>query len=499
MTRRRGTVGRLDHNERVGDQVSDAGPARGNRPGAFPPLERVHLIGVGGAGMSGIARILLARGARVSGSDVKASTGLAVLEAQGGRMHVGHDPSNLGDARVVVSSSAIRADNPELVAAHERGIPVLARAAALAALMHDRVSVTVAGTHGKTTTTSMLVVALQGAHADPSFVIGGDLNEAGSGAHEGSGELFVAEADESDESFLLLSPYAAIVTNVAADHLDHYGDEAAVEKAFAAFVDRIAPNGFLVTCADDPGARRLAVDAAARGVDVRTYGQSPDSDLRLDRLRVWSSGTGFRAVHRGSRLGPVELAVIGRHNALDAAAAMLTGIGLGYPFGALAGALATFRGARRRFELKGVAKGVRVVDDYAHNPAKVAAALEAARVVAGSGRVLAAFQPHLFSRTAHFAADFALALGAADAVVVLDVYGAREDPVPGVSGQLVASAVPLPAGRVRFEPDASDAARHLAAIARPGDLVITLGAGDITLLGPHVLALLSEGPDEVDR
>lgn len=468
--------------------------------GAMPPaasapaLDRVHLVGVGGAGMSGIARILLARGARVSGSDAKESRALGALRALGAQVYVGHDPAYLGDATVVVTSSAIRPDNPEVLEAHARGLVMLPRAAALAALMRDRVAVAVAGTHGKTTTTSMLVVALQGCRLDPSFAIGADLNEAGSGAHEGSGRLFVAEADESDGSFLLLSPFAAVVTNVDADHLDHYGSAAAVEEAFARFADRIAPDGFLVTCADDAGAARLAARARQHGVAVRTYGESAEADLRLDALEVRPAGTSFRAVLHGSRLGLVDLAVVGRHNALDAAAALLTGLGLGQAFEPLAGALAGFGGARRRFELKGTARGVRVVDDYAHNPAKVAAALDAARVVAGSGRVLAAFQPHLYSRTQHFAREFGAALGKADEVVVLEVYGAREDPVPGVSGQLVADAVPLPAENVRFAPYAADAAAHLAAIARPGDLVVTLGAGDITMLGPQLLSLLLDRP-----
>ncbi|HVV31480.1 MAG TPA: UDP-N-acetylmuramate--L-alanine ligase [Mycobacteriales bacterium] len=460
-----------------------------------PDLDRVHLVGIGGAGMSGIARILLARGARVSGSDAKDSTALAVLRALGARIQVGHHADNLGDSEVVVTSSAIRPDNPELVAAVSRGLPVLPRAAALAALMRGRTAVTVAGTHGKTTTTSMLVVALQGCHADPSFVIGGDLNEVGSNAHEGTGTLFVAEADESDSSFLLLSPDAAIVTNVDVDHLDHFGSSDAVAEAFEAFVGRIAPGGFLVTCADNTGARLLADAARARGVEVLTYGESAEADLRLDDVTVRPDGTGFQPVHHGIRLAPVELAVVGLHNALDAAAAILTGLRLGFAVDPLATALAGFTGARRRFELKGSARGVRVIDDYAHNPTKVAAALAAARVVAGPGRVLAVFQPHLFSRTRHFATEFGAALGLADEVVVLEVYGAREDPVPGVSGQLVADAVPLPADRVRFTPYASDAVTHLVSEARPGDLIITLGAGDVTMLGPEVLASLLEPTD----
>jgi UDP-N-acetylmuramate--alanine ligase len=455
-------------------------------------LDRAHFVGIGGAGMSGIARILLARGAKVSGSDAKDSTTLAALRALGATIGLGHAAEYVRGASTVVISSAIRPDNPEVLAAHELGIPVVPRAAALAAVMEGRIAVTVAGTHGKTTTTSMLTIALQGCHADPSFAIGGDLNEAGSNAHEGSGRYFVAEADESDGSFLLLSPYAAIVTNVDADHLDFYGTAEAVADAFVAFAERIEPGGFLVTCADDPGARTLATAARARDIDVRTYGESPEADLVLSQLRIRPDGTSFRIVHQGRVLAPVELAVVGRHNALDAAAAIQTGLGLGFAYEPLVAALAEFAGARRRFELKGVARGVRVVDDYAHNPAKVAAALDAARVVAGNGRLLVAFQPHLFTRTMHFAQDFGAALGRADEVVVLDVYGAREDPIPGVSGELVAVAVPLPAEHVRFEPRADEAARYLAGRARRGDLVMTIGAGDVTFLGPQILALLDE-------
>jgi len=457
-------------------------------------LRRVHLIGIGGAGMSGIARILLARGSQVSGSDAKDSTTLAALRALGATVHVGHAASNVPDVDAVVISSAIRAENPELQAAQARGISVLPRAAALAALMGGRIAVTVAGTHGKTTTTSMLTIALQGCHADPSFAIGGDLNEIGSNAHEGTGQLFVAEADESDGSFLLLSPHAAIVTNVDADHLDFYGSAQAVADAFVDFVGRIEPGGFLVCCADDPGTRALAVAARDKGIDVRTYGESPDADFLLSDLDIRPDGTSFRVVHHGRVRTPVELTVVGRHNALDAAAAILTGLGLGFAYEPLVASLATFAGARRRFELKGSARGVRVVDDYAHNPAKVAAALAGGRVVAGNGRLIVAFQPHLFSRTQQFAAEFGAALGQADEVVVLDVYGAREDPVPGVSGELVAAAVPLPGEHVRFEPLADEAARYVAGIARRGDLVMTVGAGDVTFLGPQILRLI--GGDE---
>lgn len=457
-----------------------------------PNLERVHLIGIGGAGMSGIARILLARGAQVSGSDAKPSTTLSALRALGARCEVGHQEANLGDAATVVYSSAIRPTNPELAAARAQGRAVLPRAAALAALMSGRRSVCVAGTHGKTTTTSMLVVALQAARADPSFAIGADLNEVGSNAHEGSGALFVAEADESDGSFLLLRPDLAIVTNVDADHLDFYGQPEAVAAAFVRFAELLGPDGLLVACADDPGSRRLAAQAQAAGIRTQTYGESGDADLHLTEVQVRPDGTEFCLTLGGRRLGEVRLPVVGRHNALDAAGALAAGLALDQPFESLCAGLAQFRGARRRFEHKGDVAGIAVVDDYAHNPAKVAAALTAARVVAGAGRLLVAFQPHLYSRTARFAAEFGQALGLADEVVVLEVYAAREDPLPGVSGELVAAAIPLDADRVRFEPFAPQAAQWLADRAEPGDLVLTVGAGDVTLLGPMVLELLAE-------
>jgi UDP-N-acetylmuramate--alanine ligase len=459
-------------------------------------LGRVHFIGIGGAGMSGIARILLARGVSVSGSDAKESTALAALRALGATVHVGHAAEHLGRADTVVVSSAIRPANPEYAAARERGLRVLPRAAALASVMAGRRAVAVAGTHGKTTTTSMLTVALQHCGADPSFAIGGSLNESGANAHDGSGDVFVAEADESDGSFLLYTPLAAIVTNVEADHLDHYGTPAAVEAAFASFAGRVEPGGFLVVCADDPGARRLGELAAASGVDVRTYGRSDDADMRLEGLAVRAGGYEFEPVANGRRLGSIQLQVPGAHNALNAAAALSVGLGLGFPAGELREGLSGFTGTRRRFELKGMAQGIRVYDDYAHHPTELAAVLRAAREVVGEGRLVAAFQPHRYSRTAAFGEQMGLALGLADRVVVMDVYAAGEDPIPGVTGASVAAAVPLPAGEVAFEPSWTQVAARLVDAARPGDLVLTLGAGDITMIGPEVLGLLEPEKDE---
>jgi UDP-N-acetylmuramate--alanine ligase len=453
-------------------------------------LGRVHFVGIGGAGMSGIARILLARGIRVSGSDAKESRALAALRAVGATVHIGHAAEHVAGADTVVVSSAIRESNRELVGARERGLLVLPRAAALASVMAGRRAVAVAGTHGKTTTTSLLTVALQHCGADPSFAIGGQLNESGANAHNGSGEIFVAEADESDGSFLLYSPHAAIVTNVEADHLDHYGSAEAVDEAFVAFADRVATEGFLVTCADDPGARRLADAARARGVTVRTYGVDPAADMRIDGLEVRPGGSEFGLMVDGRFVADVELRIPGRHNALNAAAAFSAGRGLGFGASVLAEGLGSFTGTRRRFENKGSAAGIRVYDDYAHHPTELEATLRAARDMAGTGRVVVAFQPHRYSRTAAFRDEFGKALGLADAVVVMEVYSAGEHPIPGATGASIAAAVPLPLGHVLHEPSWSAVAARLATLARPGDLVMTLGAGDVTMIGPELLELL---------
>jgi UDP-N-acetylmuramate--alanine ligase len=458
-------------------------------------LGRVHFVGIGGAGMSGIARVLLARGARVSGSDARSSRTTAALTALGATVHTGHAASHVDHVDTVVVSTAIRQDNPELVAARERGLRVLLRAEALATLMAGRRGVAVAGTHGKTTTTSMLTVAVQHCGVDPSFAIGGDLNEAASNAHHGSGELFVVEADESDGSFLAYRPHAAVVTNVEADHLDHYGDAAAVDRAFESFVLTVDPAGFVVLCADDEGTRRLAAWARRQGVDVRTYGTAEDADLRLSALTTSGTTSRYEPVLRGRRLPPVTLGVPGRHLALNSAGALLLGIGLGLDAGTLVEGLGGFTGVRRRMELKGTEAGVRVYDDYAHHPTELIAQLTAAREVAGRGRLVVAFQPHRYSRTLAFAEEFGRSLGLADEVVVMEVYSAGEDPVPGVTGATVAAGVPLPRERVRFEPSWSAVPKLLADLAEPGDLVLTLGAGDITAVGPEVLRVLSGAPE----
>ncbi|HCU94843.1 MAG TPA: UDP-N-acetylmuramate--L-alanine ligase [Actinobacteria bacterium] len=463
-------------------------------PVPLAELGRVHFTGIGGAGMSGIARIMIARGVTVSGSDSAGSDLLASLATLGADVHVGHAAANVAGSDTVVVSSAIRSGNPELAEAHARGLRVLHRAAALASLMLGRRGAAVAGTHGKTTTTSMLTTALRHCGADPGYVIGGILTETGLGAQDGAGEVFVAEADESDGSFLMLSPEVAIVTGVEADHLDNYAGLPEIEAAFAAFTRRIVSGGVLVACADDPGARSLAAAAAGLPIRVRTYGEADDADYRITAVQPRGMNVGLEvsgAPEAGSGVRPVarlEVAVPGRHNALNATAAYAAAIELGLPAGQIATGLAAYRGARRRMEPKGEAAGVLVLDSYAHHPTEIAADLRAARDIRGGGRVIAIFQPHLFSRTRIFAAEFGEALGLADEVVVLDVYAAREDPEPGVTGDLVASAVP--GGRAVFLPDFQAAPTLLADIARPGDLILTMGAGDVTTLGPLIVAAL---------
>ncbi|MFC4943490.1 UDP-N-acetylmuramate--L-alanine ligase [Pseudonocardia sp. GCM10023141] len=472
-----------------------ATPLRSTEPVEL--AEQVHLIGIGGAGMSGIARILLARGTVVSGSDAKDSRAVLALRALGARIEVGHDPAHLPAApATVVVSSAIRETNPELAAARERGLPVVHRAQALAALAAGRRLAAVAGTAGKTSTTSMLTVALQHCGLDPSFAIGGDLTSSGSGAHEGTGAIFVAEVDESDGSFLAFAPEVAVVTNIEADHLDHYGSAEAYVAAFDAFLDRITPGGALVACFDDPGSAALADTAERRGIRVLRYGRNPASDAVLVDFRPDGPGARIVLRHRGVE-HLLRLSVPGEHMALNALGALLAGIEMGAEPDQLLAGLAAFDGVRRRFEFRGRAGGVAVYDDYAHHPVKVAAQLRAARDVvgAGSGRVVVAFQPHLYSRTREFAREFGAALGLADEVVVLQIYGAREDPEPGVSGALIADAVTLPPERVRYVPRWSDVPVVVAGVARPGDLVITMGAGDVTVLGEEILLQLGRASE----
>jgi UDP-N-acetylmuramate--alanine ligase len=455
-------------------------------------LGRVHFVGIGGAGLSGIARIMVARGIAVSGSDGADSPTLEALRALGARVHLGHDAAHVHDVDTLVVSTAVREDNPEYLEAVRQGLRVLPRSAALASVMAGRRVVAVAGTHGKTTTTSLLTVALQAAGADPTYAVGGDLAQTGTNAQEGTGELFVAEADESDGAFLVYRPHAAVVTNVEADHLDNWGTEAAYRAAFVEFAGHVDPAGFLVCCVDDEGAADLAALARSRGTTVVGVGESARADVRASDL-VFAGTTSAFTVHDGdTELGRVTLRIPGRHYVLDALAALTVGLRLGLDFASLRSGLEGFTGTRRRMELKGEAGGVRVYDSYAHHPVEIAGDLQAARAVAGDGRVVVAFQPHLVSRTRIFGTAMGAALGAADEVVVLDVYLAREDADPDVTGALVADAVPLPRERVAFVRDFDAVPAELVARSRPGDLVLTLGAGSVTALGPRVLALLEE-------
>ncbi|NKY10618.1 UDP-N-acetylmuramate--L-alanine ligase, partial [Cellulomonas hominis] len=460
--------------------------------------------------MSAVAGLLVARGLTVSGSDAHEGPALAGLREAGVTVHVGHDAAHVEDVDTVVRSSAVRDTNPEVARARERGIPVLHRSEALAALMAGRIGIAVAGAHGKTTTSTMVATALAAAGRedpvlDPSYAIGGTVLTAegvGPGYRTGAGEVFVAEADESDGSFLAYAPAVAVVTNVEPDHLDHYGTTEAFEAAFEAFADRVLDGGALVACLDDPGAARLVAAVrdrlTRRGVRVLTYGtdaaiaaDDAGPDLVLGPVRATGGRWHVTLTSRSAEVpgADLELAVPGEHNAANAAAAYLAAWAVGADAAAVAAGLGEFRGTGRRFEDRGTAGGVRVVDDYAHHPTEVAALLRTARQVAGDGRVHVLFQPHLYSRTRTFATEFGAALDLADTVVVTDVYAAREDPDPEVSGDTIVQRVPTP-GRAAFVADRHDAARAVAAAAAPGDLVLTVGAGDVTLLAAEVLEAL---------
>ncbi len=468
------------------------GPARAP---AVADLGHVHLVGVGGAGMSAVATLLVARGLVVSGSDAVDGPALPALRAAGVTVTVGHDAAHVAGADTVVVSSAVRESNPELAAARTGGLRVLHRSQALAALMADRDAVAVAGAHGKTTTSAMVATALLDAGRDPSFAIGGVVlgpdGPLGGGRH-GAGP-FVAEADESDGSFLAYSPLVAIVTNVEPDHLDHYGTREAFEEAFAQFAGRIRRGGLLVACVDDAGGARLVArvrDGLQRsGVTVTSYGRSSEADVRVGPTTPGPDGTWVTPVAAAGATAELRLTLPGAHNGLDAAAAWVAVRRLGLGDDEAAAALATFRGTGRRFEDRGTAGGVRVVDDYAHHPTEISALLRAARDVS-HGRVVVLFQPHLYSRTRTFADEFAAALSAADEVVVTDVYAAREDPDPSVTGATITGRM---GAHAHFVADRVAAARAAAALARPGDLLLTVGAGDVTQLAPVVLEALAAG------
>ncbi len=446
----------------------------------------VHVVGVGGAGMSAIATVLAAMGHRVSGSDLKESRPLARLRAAGIEVRIGHAAENLPEGvEAVAISTAVPASNPEVREAEARGVPVLRRAEILAAIAAERRTVAVAGTHGKTTTSSMLAVALLEAGTHPSFIIGGDVNEIGTGAAWGSGELFVVEADESDGTFLELPRHAAVVTNVEPDHIEHYGG---VEPLFAAFRRFLADTpGPTVACADDELAARFAAEVGAV-----TYGTAEGATYRMVDLSTAGDRVGFTVVRGGAELVRVEVPMPGAHNARNACAALAMAVELGADPAAAARALGRFAGVARRFEHRGEAGGVTFVDDYAHLPSEVRAALAAASD-GGWGRVVCVFQPHRYSRTAALWADFADAFDAADLLVVTDIYASGEAPRPGVSGMLVANAVldAHPWRRLAYLPHRADQVAYLASELRPGDLCLTLGAGDLTTLPDELIEALA--------
>ena len=448
---------------------------------AQPVPDRVHLVGIGGVGMAGVARLLVQRGHTVSGSDLRDGRVLEELRVLGATVRVGHDPAVVADVDQVVISTAVPRDNPEVVAAEAAGIPVVLRARALADLLASDRAVLVAGTHGKTTTTSMIVVGLQAAGIDPSFVLGGHLNETGANAHAGADAVAVAEADEADRSFLAYEPDVAVVTNVELDHPDEFTDAADVHEAFLGFLARLRPGGTAVLCADDPGTTALA---AATDRPVRTYGAAEGADVRLRR-----SGPRTAEVDVGGTTVDLALTVPGDHNLLNACGALAVVDLLGADVAAAAAGLARFTGAQRRFQRLGTVSGVAVVDDYAHHPTELAATIAAAREEQ-PGRVVVVVQPHRYSRTKVLGEELGRAAATADLVVVTEIYGGPEQPEPGVSGQAVATAAAAAGAEVVFEPHLGAVPEALAERVVAGDLVLVTGAGDVTRVGPALLDLL---------
>ncbi|MEU0068209.1 UDP-N-acetylmuramate--L-alanine ligase [Streptomyces sp. NPDC006332] len=461
-------------------------------PGLPTAMDRPHFIGIGGAGMSGIAKILAQRGARVAGSDAKETGTAEALRALGVTVHIGHAAGHLADdATCVVVSSAIRADNPELARAAELGIPVVHRADALARLMDGLRPIAVAGTHGKTTTTSMLAVSLTELGLQPSYAIGGDLDVPGSNARHGDGEIFVAEADESDRSFHKYAPEVAIVLNVELDHHANYASMDEIYESFETFAGRVIEGGTLVIAADQDGARELTRRVAAGDLGVVTYGESEDADVRVLSVTAQGLKSEVTVLLDGEEY-TFTVSVPGRHYAHNAVAALAAGVALGVPAAELAPALAAYTGVKRRLQLKGEEAGVQVVDSYAHHPTEMTADLEAMRAAAGDARILVVYQPHLFSRTQELGKEMGQALALADASVVLDIYPAREDPIPGVTSELIMAAARAAGADVTAVHDKDEVPELVAGMAKPGDLVLTMGAGDVTDLGPRILDRLAQ-------
>jgi UDP-N-acetylmuramate--alanine ligase len=450
---------------------------------------KIHFIGVGGAGMSGIARIMLAKGFSISGSDKSESAMLTSLKALGAEIFIGHASQNLGDAQMVIISSAINESNAELLAAKAKGLPIIARATALAWLMSESTSVAIAGTHGKTTTTAMLTVALQSAGLDPSFAIGGTINTAGTNAHSGTGTIFVAEADESDGSFLAYKPTGAIITNIELDHVDHFPNEDAVFAVFEQFVSSIKQGGFLVACGDDAGVNNLLKRIKRTDLQIYLYGKGTSNDFRIDKIHLAPKGSSSVVSSTGRKVGELNLAVAGEHNLLNGLAAFAAASALGAAETKVLDGLASFTGTKRRFELKGEVDGVKVIDDYGHHPTEVNVTLTTAKNLAQAGRVIVIFQPHRYSRTAAFATQFSTSLALADFTYLLEVYAASEKPLPGVSSLLIAKA--MNPQQVKFEPSMIEVVNEVVAMAKSGDVILTLGAGDVSSLGEPILQALA--------
>ncbi|MBI4300838.1 MAG: UDP-N-acetylmuramate--L-alanine ligase [Chloroflexi bacterium] len=451
--------------------------------------KRVHFVGIGGIGMSAIARVMMADGWTVSGSDLRPSLLTAELGSQGARIFAGHAAGNVGDVDLVVITAAVKPDNPELVEARRRGLPVIKRAAMLGRLMADRIGIAVAGTHGKTTTSSLIAMVLESDGLDPTILVGGEIVDLGTNAKRGSGPYMVAEADEYDSSFLELTPHIAVVTNIEAEHLDYYGSLNGVVEAFRRFLARVPDDGLIIGCGDDPRVRALAADKDGNDIQAEhfiTYGLGDDclwqaTDIRSNSL----GGSNFVAVHGGRRAAEFSLAIPGTHNVLNALAAAAVASALGVDPDVTKQTLATFRGARRRFEIKGEAAGVTVVDDYAHHPTEIRATLAAARGRFGERRLVCVFQPHTFSRTKLLLADFATCFQQADDVIIVDIYAAREINEWGISSADLASAIEKP--HARYIGELEEAARVLQRELRAGDVLLTLGAGDIDSVATKVL------------
>ena len=451
----------------------------------YRKIQHVHFVGLGGSGMSGIAEVLLNQGYRVSGSDLKLSPVTERLTGLGAVVREGHAAGNVGDAHVVVTSTAVRADNPEVLEARRRGIPVIPRAEMLAELMRLKYGVAVAGSHGKTTTTSMVALVLDRGGFDPTVVVGGRLNVLGSGARLGRGDFMVVEADESDRSFLKLDPTVAVVTNIDREHLDTYRDLADVQEAFVGFVNKVPFYGAAVVCLDDGPVQDVLPRIERR---VITYGQSPQAQLQARDVRLLPEGSSYQVVRGGEALGSIELRVPGLHNVLNSLAAVAVGLDIEVPFETVREALLQFTGVDRRFQVRGEQGGLLVIDDFGHHPSEIRATLEALRGRAGERRTVVLFQPHRYTRTQHLWDDFCRAFHQADVLLLCDIYPASEEPIEGVTAEALAQAIAERGHRhAAWAGDLAAATERLCAEARPGDVVLTLGAGSVWHAGDELL------------